>query len=142
MHRRAVFVGLQDHLNASSRPCGERLIHFPSLINFRAMRNHKTRVDLAFLNLAKQIIQVFLDVGLAHLEGEAFSERSSERELIEEASINARDRNHSTGPAAIDCLPNGMRAIGTHVSGNFYSYIPVVEGMPLLIEPDTVDHRI
>src|SRR4051794_29616192 len=83
-----------------------------------------------------------MDVGLAHFERQALAKRYAKGEFVEEAAVNARDRNGASFSAAVDCLAQRMKAVGRHHRRGLYTVIPGVEGVALGLKPHTIDHMV
>ena len=76
------------------------------------MRNDERRIDVARIDLSEQWSGITFHVGLAHLHRQAFIHRSAHRHFIEEAAINARDRDGAAFTATHNRFSQYMRAIG------------------------------
>src|SRR5579884_1233866 len=56
-----------------------------------------------------------MHVGLSHFENEPFAEGSTERNLVQEAAIYARDGNRSTLRARLNDVPQNGRPVERHL---------------------------
>src|SRR5690606_37319366 len=72
------------------------------------------RIDLSLLDAPQEVVDPAVDVGLSHAERQTLVHRRAERDLIDDAAIDARYGNDPARPADIDHLSQHVRAIGFH----------------------------
>ena len=76
------------------------------------MRDHERRIDVAELDAAEQVGRVAVELGLSHAAGQALVEGGAERELVDEAAVDAGDRDRAELAAGKDRGAQGDRAVG------------------------------
>ena len=104
--------GLQHDLDAAVLLVAEHLVAVGRVVERQPVRDDERRVDLALLDPLQQRLHVPVDVGLAHLEGQALVERGAERELVEQPAVDAGDRDRAALAAALDRLAQRVRPVG------------------------------
>src|SRR5947209_107441 len=104
----------QDDLDAAVLLVAEHLVHLRPVLERNGVGDDEGRIDLTFFDAAQEIVGPAVDVSLAHAEGEALVHRLTHRDFVDEAAINARNRDHAGGAADIDHLAQDMRAIVLH----------------------------
>src|SRR6267378_7842137 len=95
---------LHHHLDAFVLLVAERLVEFRSLFEGGAVRDHEGRIDLAFLDALEQLRQVVLHGSLGHAEGKTAIDGRSHRDVVEEAAVDADDRDGAEVAAAMNRL--------------------------------------
>src|SRR4051794_38840339 len=105
---------LQNDLDAAVLLVAEHFVHLGSVLERSGVGDDKGRIDLSFFNPPQEIIRPAVDVGLAHAECQAFIHRLTHGDLVDEAAIDARDRDHACRAADIDHLAQNVRAVVLH----------------------------
>src|SRR4051794_24240999 len=111
---RSVALRLENDLDATVLLVAEGLVELGSFSERRPVRDDERGIDLALFDSLQQRRQVVLDRCLRHAEGQAPIDRRAHRNLVEEAAIDADDRDSSEVAAAMDSLAQDMRAVGPH----------------------------
>ena len=119
------------------------LIELGALFERRRVGDDERGIDLALLDTLQQLRQIVLDRRLGHPEGQAAIDRRTHRDLVEEAAIDADDRDDAEVAAAMDCLAQHVRPVGAH-EGRDLDPVPTgVEARGRLgLGADRVDARI
>src|SRR5436305_8693230 len=106
------------------------------------MRDDERGIDLAALDAFEQWAQVAMHVRLAHLEGQTLAEGRAERQLVEEAAIDAGHGDRATFATSVDRLPKRVRAICGQKERGFRAIIERVNGRAVRFETDGINARI
>src|ERR1700758_1721779 len=85
-------VGLEHDLDAAVRLVAERLVHLGPVLERGLVRDHEGGVDLALLDAAQQVVGPAVDVRLAGADLQGLVHQHAERELVDQAAVDARDR--------------------------------------------------
>ena len=91
------------------------------------MRNDVSGIDLSFFDPFEKRLHVVMHVGLAHLHGDAFTERSSERNFIEQASVNAGDRDCAALAHTLNRLAKNCWTVCLEQQSILYSVIDALQ---------------
>ena len=59
------------------------------------MGDHKGGIDLVLEHAVKQVVGPAIDMGLPRADRQSLVHHSAERDFVDEAAINARDRDHA-----------------------------------------------
>src|SRR5947209_2991054 len=97
-------VRLHHDLDAAVLLVTECLVEVRPLFQRRAMRDHEGGIDLAFFDSLEQRRQIVLHRRLRHAERQPAFDRRAHRDSIDEATIEANDRNRAEVAAAMDRL--------------------------------------
>ena len=57
-----------------------------------------------------------MDVGLSHAQGEALGEGGADRQLVQEAAVDAGNRHRPALAAGLDRLPQRVGAVGAEAA--------------------------
>src|SRR3954454_24021093 len=82
-------IGLQHDLDAPVLLVAERLVHLRSLVERDPVRDDEGGVDLPLENAVQQIVGPAVNVGLAGVHRQALVHQRAERDLVQEAAIDA-----------------------------------------------------
>src|ERR1051326_1626804 len=103
----------ENYLNAIILFVLEDVVAFWPFVQRQAVRDDERGVDVAALDAFQQGAQVAMNVGLPHPEGQPFGEGSAEGKFIQEAAVDAWDRDGAAFATCLDYLAQGVRTIGT-----------------------------
>ena len=134
---------LEHHLDAAIFFVPERLVGRGGIVERDAMRDDERRVDDPRLDLFQQWLGVTRHVRLAHSEGDAFVHRGAKRDLVQQANVDARDRDGAGLPAAHDRFTEHVRAIRPQHHGGFRLVQDRVEtAAAVRFGPDRIDTAV
>src|SRR5690242_16119546 len=94
----------QHHLDAAILLVAEGLVELRPLFERDLVGDHEGRIDLTILNSLHQLRQIMLHRSLRHPEGEAAVDGRAHRDLVDEAAIDADDRDGAEIATAMDRL--------------------------------------
>src|SRR5436305_4987438 len=104
-------LSLQHDFDAAVLLVAEHLVHLRALVEAHRVRNDKGGIDVAFLNVAEQLVGPAVDVGLSGAKTQSLVHQLPHRDLVGEAAIDAGDRKGAARPAYVDHLAQHVRPI-------------------------------
>jgi hypothetical protein len=90
--------GSQDHLNDPVLLVAKLIVHLRRVFEIGRMGDYEARIDFAVFDLFQRRFGVGLDVGLAHLEREAFVHRGADGDLVAHSNIDPWNREDPVPP--------------------------------------------
>src|SRR4051812_39050919 len=120
----------------------ERAVHLRRIVEPGAVRNQERGIDLVTLDAGEQRTDVFLNVRLSHLQGQAFAERAAERNLVDETAVHAGNRHRPALAAAMQRLAEGVSAIELDTHGLLDAVVDRIGRMAVGLHADGIDARV
>src|SRR5688572_22205558 len=102
------------------------------------MTDEESGVDLSLLDAAKQVLGVFLHVGLASLDLQTFFHHRAKRPLVEHSTINAGHGYTSAFSTSQESLSQGVAAICPRSNLLFYDIQNIVDDKAMRFHADSV----
>ena len=96
----------------------EHLVAHGRFFEGQAVGDDQLWLQASCLDVFKKFRQIFLHMGLAHLEGKAFVEGIAKQKAVNEAGINAR---HAHYPATAHCCKALAQSLATAALDFFWS---------------------
>ena len=132
-------LGLQYDLDALIFLVAEHLVALRRLVQVQAMRDYKGWVDSPLLDVIQERPHIALDVGLAHLQGQALVERRADRSLVDDAAVHARDGNCTTLATGLNGHAQRSRTVGLHAHLLLCPIVEAIEARTMGFHADCVD---
>src|SRR5690606_4505626 len=109
------------------------------LVDTQSMSTQEGRIHSSFLDVLKQAAHVSMDMRLSHSERQALGEGSSERQLINDTSIDTRHRDDAILAAALDDLPECVSPVGFKLKLLLHIIISCADPDSVSLQPDGID---
>src|SRR3954470_5993110 len=108
----SIHPGLQHHLDAAVLLVTERLVHLRPAFERLGMGDHERRVDLIFQYPIEQVVSPPVHMGLTGADGQSLVHDGSQRDFVQQAAIDAGNRENAGRTADIHHLAKHVRTIG------------------------------
>src|SRR4051812_20313654 len=133
-------IWLHHDFHAAVLLVAEGPVHLRAVFERAGVRDHERWIDLALLDAAQQVVGPAVDVRLSHAERQALVHRDAERNVVDDAAVDAWNGQGAGRAAGVDHLAQHMRPVGLEhhrLLGAVHHRVDRVRGVRL--EPDRVD---